>query len=253
MFPVGELGSSQLHFIQRDRLLTDFSISHRITLNMLKYKIETPSEASCTKAAFKHAWVWKNIILIPCGIFLGGPLTVTDANLALGRLLPSFFPKIFGPGENEPLSLEETMKHFRHLTQEINLFLSSNQSQALIFTEILSSLQIFLLYLCKGVLIIRLKYLCFHAQVSANGANSSHKSTSEMSVEEVAMGFVRVANEAMCRPIRALTQVLWVLKLWAWLDSNTECLSVKCVKHLKSCMFFLSFLSRLPTSYTPIG
>lgn len=27
-----------------------------------------------------------------------------------------------------------------------------------------------------------------------------------MSIEEVAMGFVRVANEAMCRPIRALTQ-----------------------------------------------
>lgn len=32
---------------------------------------------------------------------------------------------------------------------------------------------------------------------------------SEMTVEEVAMGFIRVANEAMCRPIRALTQVGW--------------------------------------------
>ena len=30
---------------------------------------------------------------------------------------------------------------------------------------------------------------------------------SQLSLEEVAMGFVRVANEAMCRPIRALTQV----------------------------------------------
>lgn len=73
--------------------------------------------------------------VVPCWILLGGPLTVTDANLALGRLLPSFFPKIFGPGENEPLSLEETMKHFHHLTKEINHFLSSNQSQALKFTE----------------------------------------------------------------------------------------------------------------------
>jgi N-methylhydantoinase A/oxoprolinase/acetone carboxylase beta subunit len=27
-----------------------------------------------------------------------------------------------------------------------------------------------------------------------------------LSVEEVAFGFVQVANEAMCRPIRALTQ-----------------------------------------------
>lgn len=30
---------------------------------------------------------------------------------------------------------------------------------------------------------------------------------SNLSVEEVAMGFITVANEAMCRPIRALTQV----------------------------------------------
>ena len=28
----------------------------------------------------------------------------------------------------------------------------------------------------------------------------------EMSAEEIAMGFIRVANEAMCRPIRNLTQ-----------------------------------------------
>ncbi|KFV64783.1 5-oxoprolinase, partial [Dryobates pubescens] len=33
----------------------------------------------------------------------GGPLTVTDANLCLGRLLPEFFPRIFGPGEDQPL------------------------------------------------------------------------------------------------------------------------------------------------------
>ena len=28
-----------------------------------------------------------------------------------------------------------------------------------------------------------------------------------MSMEEIAMGFINVANETMCRPIRALTQV----------------------------------------------
>ena len=28
-----------------------------------------------------------------------------------------------------------------------------------------------------------------------------------MSLEEVALGFVKVANEAMCRPIRNLTEV----------------------------------------------
>lgn len=30
---------------------------------------------------------------------------------------------------------------------------------------------------------------------------------SDMSVDEVAMGFIKVANETMCRPIRALTQM----------------------------------------------
>jgi len=33
------------------------------------------------------------------------------------------------------------------------------------------------------------------------------KTKPAMTVEDVAMGFIRVANEAMCRPIRALTQV----------------------------------------------
>lgn len=31
----------------------------------------------------------------------------------------------------------------------------------------------------------------------------------KMTIEEVAMGFIKVANETMCRPIRALTQVLF--------------------------------------------
>jgi N-methylhydantoinase A/oxoprolinase/acetone carboxylase beta subunit len=29
----------------------------------------------------------------------GGHLAITDANLALGRILPEMFPKIFGPNE----------------------------------------------------------------------------------------------------------------------------------------------------------
>ena len=33
----------------------------------------------------------------------GGPLTVTDCNVFLGRVDPAFFPAVFGPGGNEPL------------------------------------------------------------------------------------------------------------------------------------------------------
>uniref|UniRef100_A0A2K6LU06 5-oxoprolinase, ATP-hydrolysing n=1 Tax=Rhinopithecus bieti TaxID=61621 RepID=A0A2K6LU06_RHIBE len=89
----------------------------------------------------------------------GGPLTVTDANLVLGRLLPASFPCIFGPGEDQPLSPEASRKALEAVATEVNSFLTNGPCPA-----------------------------------------------SPLSLEEVAMGFVRVANEAMCRPIRALTQ-----------------------------------------------
>ncbi|XP_075226295.1 5-oxoprolinase [Lycorma delicatula] len=91
----------------------------------------------------------------------GGPLTVTDANLCLGRLLPEYFPKIFGPDEKQPLDKQATLDAFHEITKEINEFLTTDGS-------------------------------------------GNHKK--ELTVEEVAVGFIRVANETMCRPIRALTQ-----------------------------------------------
>ncbi|XP_072458758.1 5-oxoprolinase isoform X2 [Notamacropus eugenii] len=89
----------------------------------------------------------------------GGPLTVTDANLVLGRLLPSSFPCIFGPGEDQPLSKEASKKALDAVTAQVNNF-----------------------------------------QVQGPYG------LDPLTPEEVAMGFIRVANEAMCRPIRALTQ-----------------------------------------------
>lgn len=50
----------------------------------------------------------------------GGPLTVTDANLFLGRLVPEFFPKIFGPNEDEGLDCEVTRSKFEEITKLIN-------------------------------------------------------------------------------------------------------------------------------------
>ncbi|OAK99073.1 hypothetical protein IQ06DRAFT_337497 [Phaeosphaeriaceae sp. SRC1lsM3a] len=50
----------------------------------------------------------------------GGPLTVTDANLFLGRLLPDYFPKVFGPKENESLDKHITAAKFIALTKEVN-------------------------------------------------------------------------------------------------------------------------------------
>ncbi len=83
----------------------------------------------------------------------GGPATVTDANLFLGRLLPEFFPKIFGKNEDEGLDPEASREVLQKLADQI------------------------------------------------------HKETGKkMDIDEVAFGFLTVANEAMTRPIRSITE-----------------------------------------------
>jgi 5-oxoprolinase (ATP-hydrolysing) len=87
-----------------------------------------------------------------------GPLTVTDANLFLGRLVPDFFPKIFGSDETQGLDEQASRVLFEELTKAINHKLTK-------------------------------------------GGQSR-----EMSPDEVAFGFIKVANETMTRPIRSLTE-----------------------------------------------
>jgi 5-oxoprolinase (ATP-hydrolysing) len=100
----------------------------------------------------------------------GGPLAVTDANLLLGRLIPDYFPKIFGKSEKEPLDVDATRSEFEKLAQNIN----ENSANDLSLDEII--------------------YGC----VRPNTPNS----ISECNVHR----FIKVANETMCRPIRALTE-----------------------------------------------
>lgn len=50
----------------------------------------------------------------------GGPLAVTDANLLLGRLIPDFFPKIFGKSEREPLDVDASRTSFERVAREVN-------------------------------------------------------------------------------------------------------------------------------------
>lgn len=87
----------------------------------------------------------------------GGPLTVTDANLVLGRLSPEHFPKIFGPHENEPLDYEASRQAFEVISKTINDDLMKSGGKPL-------------------------------------------------SIEEICLGFLDVANESMCRPIRQITE-----------------------------------------------
>ncbi|KAH7021304.1 Hydantoinase B/oxoprolinase-domain-containing protein [Microdochium trichocladiopsis] len=83
----------------------------------------------------------------------GGPLTVTDANLFLGRLVVSSFPSIFGKNADEPLDADVVAEKFQVITKEFN-----------------------------------------------------EQTSQKLTAEEVASGFLNVANEAMSRPIRNATE-----------------------------------------------
>eukprot|EP01083_Nonionella_stella_P200933 735406_1 len=87
-----------------------------------------------------------------------GPLAITDANLVTGRIIPSFFPKIFGPNKDQELGMAQTKAAFRVMTDKINEY----------------NLQV-------------------------------NKNNTKKTIPEVALGFIKIANESMCRPIRNLT------------------------------------------------
>ena len=55
----------------------------------------------------------------PAAYRRGGPLAVTDANLMTGKLIPDFFPKVFGPRGDEPLEEEIVRARFAALARDI--------------------------------------------------------------------------------------------------------------------------------------
>ncbi|HRK37773.1 MAG TPA: hydantoinase B/oxoprolinase family protein [Burkholderiaceae bacterium] len=54
----------------------------------------------------------------PASYRRGGPLAVTDANVLLGKIQPAWFPKVFGPGANEALSVEAVHALFAPLAAQ---------------------------------------------------------------------------------------------------------------------------------------
>ncbi|HVG04483.1 MAG TPA: hydantoinase B/oxoprolinase family protein [Burkholderiaceae bacterium] len=49
----------------------------------------------------------------------GGPLTVTDCNLMVGKIQPAFFPKVFGQSGSEPLDDEAVHEKFAMLAMDV--------------------------------------------------------------------------------------------------------------------------------------
>jgi 5-oxoprolinase (ATP-hydrolysing) len=49
----------------------------------------------------------------------GGPLTITDCNLLLGKIRPDFFPRLFGPDGNQPLDRDVVERKFAALRDAV--------------------------------------------------------------------------------------------------------------------------------------
>jgi 5-oxoprolinase (ATP-hydrolysing) len=58
----------------------------------------------------------------------GGPLTVTDANVMLGRVQPAHFPAVFGPGGDQPLDAGIVREKFAGLAGRIRARTGDNRS-----------------------------------------------------------------------------------------------------------------------------
>ncbi|TVR58258.1 MAG: 5-oxoprolinase, partial [Candidatus Competibacteraceae bacterium] len=55
----------------------------------------------------------------PASYRRGGPLTVTDCNVLLGRIQPEFFPRVFGPRQDQPLDRDIVSQRFAALAAEV--------------------------------------------------------------------------------------------------------------------------------------
>jgi 5-oxoprolinase (ATP-hydrolysing) len=55
----------------------------------------------------------------PASYRRGGPLTVTDCNVMLGKIQPRHFPQVFGPQADQPLDLDAVRAGFERLAAEI--------------------------------------------------------------------------------------------------------------------------------------
>ncbi|AOO83540.1 hydantoinase B/oxoprolinase family protein [Bosea vaviloviae] len=55
----------------------------------------------------------------PAAYRRGGPLAVTDANVMVGKLIPAYFPPIFGEKRDQPLDVETVKAKFAALAAEV--------------------------------------------------------------------------------------------------------------------------------------
>lgn len=134
----------------------------------------------------------------------GGPLTVADANLFLGRLVVSSFPSIFGPNADQPLDIEIVKSKCKEITDDFNAQTDQNltpEEVAQGFCKQLPDLFILTpLYLFGAHEYKVLRQVFQFPLLMTTHLNNKRNQSLTLGIA------VNVANETMSRPIRNATE-----------------------------------------------
>ncbi|MEU3129788.1 hydantoinase B/oxoprolinase family protein [Streptomyces sp. NPDC047726] len=104
----------------------------------------------------------------------GGPLTVTDANVMLGRIRPEHFPAVFGPGGDQPLDAGLVGERFDALAEEVSAATGSGHTAAEVAAGFLEIAVLNMANAVKKISVQRGHDITRYALTSFGGAGGQH-------------------------------------------------------------------------------
>ncbi|WP_330176844.1 hydantoinase B/oxoprolinase family protein [Streptomyces sp. NBC_01498] len=104
----------------------------------------------------------------------GGPLTVTDANVMLGRVQPDHFPPVFGPDGDQPLDADVVRERFAALADEVEAATGVHREPAEVAAGFLEIAVLNMANAVKKISVQRGHDITRYALTSFGGAGGQH-------------------------------------------------------------------------------
>ncbi|MGW0205705.1 hydantoinase B/oxoprolinase family protein [Streptomyces sp. NPDC003233] len=104
----------------------------------------------------------------------GGPLTVTDANVMVGRIQPAFFPRVFGKDGNQPLDEAAVRARFTELAEQTAAATGKRRSPEEVAAGFLDIAVLNIANAVKRISVQRGRDITRYALVAFGGAGGQH-------------------------------------------------------------------------------
>ncbi|MDX3687959.1 MULTISPECIES: hydantoinase B/oxoprolinase family protein [unclassified Streptomyces] len=104
----------------------------------------------------------------------GGPLTVTDANVMLGRIRPEHFPAVFGPAGDQPLDARLVEERFEALAEEVSAAAGDTRTAAEVAAGFLEIAVLNMANAVKKISVQRGRDITRYALTGFGGAGGQH-------------------------------------------------------------------------------